>query len=94
MAKWRVKKESTGIFNWKATSPDGKRTLRSSHFESVMQKAHYLARQDAFANVTRLTVVSGDGRLFETWNISNVAMALQDDEQTLKIFYREKQGNE
>lgn len=90
MAKWRVKKEPEGIFNWKATSPDGKRSIRSSHFESVIQKAHDLARQDAFANVTRLTVVSGDGRLFETWNISNVAMALQDDGQTLKIFYREE----
>ena len=94
MAKWRVKKDTEGVFNWKATSPDGKRSIRSSHFESVMQKAHDLARQDAFTNVTRLTVVSGDGRLFETWDITNVAMALQDDGKTLKIFYKEEQDND
>ena len=94
MAKWRVKKEPEGIFNWKATSPDGKRTVRSSHFESVIRKAHELAQQDAFANVTRLTVVGDEGRLFETWGVSNVAMAIQDDGQTLKIFYREEQGND
>ena len=93
MAKWRVKKEPEGIFNWKATSPDGKRSVRGNRFDSVVQKAHELARQDAFTNVTRLTVVSGDGRLFETWNISNVAVVLQDDGQTLKIFYREKSND-
>ena len=76
MAKWRVEKDSAGIFKWKAVSPDGKRTLRSSHFDSVMQNAHELARQDALATVTRLTVVGGSGRLFETWGITNVAMAL------------------
>ena len=93
MAKWRVKKEPEGIFNWKATSPDGKRSVRGNRFDSVVQKAHELARQDAFANVTRLTVVSGDGRLFETWGITNVAAVLQDDGQTLKIFYREKSND-
>ena len=91
MTKWRVKKWPVDIFKWKATSPDGKRTVRSSHFDSVIQKAHDLARQDAFTNVTRLTVVGGSGRLFETWGITNVAMALQDDGQTLKIFYREEE---
>ena len=94
MAKWCVKKDPEGIFNWKATSPDGKRSIRSSHFESVIQKAHDLARQDALSEVTRLTVVGGAGRLFETWGITNVAMVLQDDGRTLKIFYREEQGNE
>ena len=89
MAKWSVKKEPEGIFNWKATSPDGKHIIRSSRFDSVVQKAHKLAGQDAFTNVTRLTVVSGGGRLLETWGITNVAMALQDDGRTLKIFYRE-----
>lgn len=90
MAKWRVKKDPVDIFNWKATSPDGKRSIRSSHFKSCIQKAHDLARQDAFTNVTRITVVGGSGRLFGTWGITNVAMALQDDGQTLKIFYREE----
>lgn len=52
-----------------------------------------LLAQD-FSNVTRITVVGGAGRLFETWDITNVAVALQDDGQTLKIFYREEQGNE
>lgn len=88
MAKWSVKKEPEGICNWKATSPDGKHIIRSSHFDSVVQKAHKLARQDAFTNVTRLTVISGDGRRLEAWNISNVAMELQDDGRTLKIFYK------
>lgn len=89
MAKWRVEKELEGVFKWKATSPCGKRSVRGNRFGSVVQKAHELARQDSFTNVTRLTVVSGDGRLFETWGITNVAMALQDDGRTLKIFYRE-----
>ena len=92
MAKWRVEKDPIDIFKWKATSPDGKRAIRSSHFDSVIQKAQELARQDALASVTRLTVVGGSGRLFETWEITNVAMALQDDGQTLKIFYREKEN--
>lgn len=47
-----------------------------------------------FANVTRLTVVGGAGRLFEEWGITNVAVVLQDDGRTLKIFYREGQGND
>lgn len=47
-----------------------------------------------FAHVTRLTVVGGAGRLFETWGITNVAVVLQDDGRTLKIFYREERGNE
>lgn len=94
MGKWRVKKESEETFAWKATSPDGKRTHRSMHFESAIYNADMGARMDALANVTRLTVVGDEGRLFETWGVSNVAMALQDDGQTLKIFYREEQGNE
>ena len=90
MAKWRVKKEQHSIFKWKAVSPDGKRSIQSSNFGSVIQKAHDLARQDALANVTRLTVVGDEGRLFETWGITNVAAVLQDEGQTLKIFYREQ----
>ena len=94
MAKWRVERENKGMFGWKAVSPDGYGTIRTETFARAIQQAHDLARQDAFTNVTRLTVVGGSGRLFETWGITNVAMALQDDGQTLKIFYREEQGNE
>ena len=54
-----------------------------------MTMSDQVAQQDDFTHVTRLTVVGGAGRLFETWNITNVAVVLQDDGQTLKIFYRE-----
>lgn len=42
-------------------------------------------------NVSRLTVVGDDGRVLEVWDISDLKAALQDDERTLKIFY--KKGN-
>lgn len=42
-------------------------------------------------NVSRLTVVGDDGRVLEVWGISDLKAALQDDERTLKIFY--KKGN-
>lgn len=42
-------------------------------------------------NVSRLTVVGDDGRVLEVWDISDLKTALQDDERTLKIFY--KKGN-
>lgn len=39
-------------------------------------------------NVSRLTVVGDDGRVLEVWDISDLKAALQDDERTLKIFYK------
>ena len=66
MAKWRVKKEQKGMFRWKAVSPDGHGTIRTASFAQAIRNVYELARQDAFANVTRLTVVGDHGRLFET----------------------------
>ncbi|MCK2200500.1 hypothetical protein [Corynebacterium callunae] len=57
--------------------------------KELQQLKEMMEVEHAFASVTRLTVVGGSRRILETWGISNVAMALQDDGRTLKIFYRE-----
>ena len=42
--------------------------------------------------VTRLEVIGESGRLLTLWNIKNVRVDLQDEEETIKIFLeRDKQ---
>lgn len=45
-------------------------------------------------NVSRLTVVGDDGRALEVWGISDLKAVLQDDERTLKIFYKSRKDND
>ena len=42
MAKWRVKKEQKGMFGWKAISPDGYGTIRTTSFARAIQHVHEL----------------------------------------------------
>lgn len=97
MTKWRVKKKKDGIFNWLAESPTGHRKLWAFTYDVIIRSATKAAEEDAaeraihglVENVNRLTVVGAGGRVLEEWNIYIDDITLQDDGQTLKIFYRE-----
>lgn len=101
MAKWRVKKEKCGIFNWVAESPTGHRKMWAFTHDEAIRSATKAAKDDVSVrvicelveNVNRLTVVGAGGRVLEAWNIYIDDVALQDDGQTLKIFYREKNND-
>jgi hypothetical protein len=41
---------------------------------------------EAFPHVTRVEVISNDGREFVRYGCSNVQVSIQDDERTLKVF--------
>ena len=41
---------------------------------------------DNYPNVTRVEVITGEGREFVRYECSNVQVSLQDDRQTLKVF--------
>lgn len=42
--------------------------------------------------VTRVTVVTDEGRVLERWNLKDVELHLQDEGRTLKIFTRTAGG--
>ena len=42
MAKWRVERENKGMFGWKAISPDGYGTIRTTSFARAIQHVHEL----------------------------------------------------
>lgn len=98
MAKWLVKKEKNGIFDWVAESPTGHRKLWAFTYDVIIRSATEAAKEDTseraicglVENVSRLTVVGAGERVLEKWNIYIDCIALQDDGQTLKIFYREE----
>ena len=46
------------------------------------------------SKVTRVEVIDDDGRSYSKWGVSDVWLSLQDDNQTLKIFLKEKRSNE
>lgn len=62
MAKWRVKKEPTGIFKWKATSPDGKRTMRTISFSLAIEKVHELIKGERQAMTKTLADMTAEER--------------------------------
>jgi len=41
---------------------------------------------DNYPNVTRVEVITGEGREFVRYECSNVQVSLQDDRRTLKVF--------
>jgi hypothetical protein len=47
-----------------------------------------------FPNVTRVEVITDDGREFVRYECSNVQVSLQDDSRTLKVFLKQKQISE
>ena len=47
-----------------------------------------------FPNVTRVEVITDDGREFVRYDCSNVQVSLQDDGRTVKVFLKQKQISE
>jgi hypothetical protein len=44
--------------------------------------------------VTRVELITQEGRQYVQWDIRHVSLCLQDEGQTLKIFVEEKEKNE
>jgi hypothetical protein len=47
-----------------------------------------------FPNVTRVEVITDDGREFVRYDCSNVQVSLQDDGRTIKVFLKQEQISE
>ncbi len=47
-----------------------------------------------FPNVTRVEVITDDGREFVRYECSNVQVSLQDDGRTIKVFLKQEQISE
>jgi hypothetical protein len=47
-----------------------------------------------FPNVTRVEVITDDGREFVRYGCSNVQVSLQDDGRTVKVFLKQEQISE
>jgi hypothetical protein len=47
-----------------------------------------------FPNVTRVEVITDDGREFVRYDCSNVQVSLQDDGRTVKVFLKQEQISE
>jgi hypothetical protein len=47
-----------------------------------------------YPEVTRVEVITDDGREFVRYDCSNVQMSLQDDGRTLKVFLKQEQISE
>jgi hypothetical protein len=47
-----------------------------------------------FPNVTRVEVITDDGREFVRYDCSNVQVSLQDEGRTLKVFLKQEQVSE
>ncbi len=47
-----------------------------------------------FPNVTRVEVITDDGREFVRYECSNVQVSLQDDGRTVKVFLKQEQISE
>jgi hypothetical protein len=47
-----------------------------------------------YSNVTRVEIITNEGREFVRYDCSNVQVSLQDDSRTLKVFLKQKQVSE
>jgi hypothetical protein len=63
------------------TLPEGRKPLPDDWLQSKAQD---------FSKVTRLEIITKDGRVFSKHNINSVQMQLQDGARTLKLFISEE----
>jgi hypothetical protein len=61
--------------------PQGRKPLNLEWFSEKAQD---------YSKVTRVEVISQEGRMFIKNNLTDVVVQLQDDARTLKIFIKEK----
>ena len=57
---------------------------RAPHYFEELEKAL------DFNKVSRLEVISEEGRQLVKYNVNNVRISMQDDNRTMKIFYENK----
>jgi len=47
----------------------------------------------SYPTVTRVEVIDSNGRVYTTWNATDVVTFLQDEGRTLKVFLRNDEDN-
>lgn len=48
----------------------------------------------SYPTVTRVEVIDSNGRVYTTWNATDVVTFLQDEGRTLKVFLRNDEDND
>lgn len=61
-AKWRVQKDTAGLFNWKVTSPDGRHWVRTTSRSLAIEKVQELIKRERQAMTMTLADITAEER--------------------------------